>query len=125
MTNQYLSGIPIYLQLSDLFTHRIVSGEWAPGSKVECVRDLAILHEVNPNTMQRALTQLEKDGLVYAERTTGRFITKDKELIGKMKRKLAEELIDAFMKQMESIGIEKKEAMELFLSRATMEGGEQ
>ena len=116
---------PIWMQLEEQLTRRILSGWYKPGEKLPTVRDLAAEAGVNPNTMQRALTQLEKDGLVYAERTTGRFITKDKELIGKMKRKLAEELIDAFMKQMESIGIEKKEAMELFLSRATMEGGEQ
>jgi len=85
MTNQFQSNTPIYLQLVNNFKHRIVSGELTAGSKLESVRDLALYFEVNPNTMQRALTELERDELVFAERTTGRFITKDKELIIKMR----------------------------------------
>lgn len=114
MTNQFQSSMPIYLQLVNQIKHRIVSGDLIAGSKLESVRDLAISFEVNPNTMQRALTELERDGLVYAERTSGRFITKDKELIIKMREAVAQEIIDQFIQQMKSIGFSNQEVMELF-----------
>jgi len=114
MTNQFQSNIPIYIQLVNNFKHRIVSGELDVGSKLESVRDLAISFEVNPNTMQRALAELERDGLVFTERTTGRFITKDKELIVKMRETVAQEIIEQFIQQMKSIGFTDREAIELF-----------
>ena len=104
MANQFQSNVPIYLQLVNNFKHRIVSGDLQAGSKLESVRDLAISFEVNPNTMQRALAELEWDGLVYADRTVGRFITEDKELIIKMKESVAQEIIGQFIQQMKSLG---------------------
>ncbi|NCB41466.1 MAG: GntR family transcriptional regulator [Clostridia bacterium] len=114
MITQYASSTPIYLQLVDQFKHRIIAGELKAGSKLESVRDLAVSFEVNPNTMQRALSELERNNLVYAERTSGRFITQDKELIVKMREEVAQEIIETFIQQMESIGFSNKEAMELF-----------
>ena len=114
MTNQFQSNIPIYLQLVNKFKNRIVSGELQVGSKLESVRDLAISFEVNPNTMQRALAELERDGLVYAERTSGRFITKDKELIIKMREAVAQEIIEEFIEQMKGLGFSNQETIELF-----------
>jgi len=117
MTNQFQSNTPIYLQLVNNFKHRIVSGELAVGSKLESVRDLALYFEVNPNTMQRALAELERDELVFAERTTGRFITKDKELIIKMRESVAQEIIDQFILQMSSLGFSNQEAINLFIKK--------
>lgn len=117
MTNQFQSNTPIYLQLVNNFKHRIVSGELTVGSKLESVRDLALYFEVNPNTMQRALAELERDGLVFAERTTGRFITKDKELIVKMRESVAQEIIDQFILQMSSLGFSNQEAVNLFIKK--------
>ena len=114
MTTQFEANVPIYLQLVDKFKHRIVSGELKAGSKLESVRDLAISFEVNPNTMQRALAELERDGLLYADRTVGRFITENKELIMKMREAMAQEIIEQFIRQMKSLGFSDKEAMELF-----------
>lgn len=114
MANPFQSNIPIYLQLVDKFKHRIISGDLKAGSKLDSVRDLAIAFEVNPNTMQRALAELERDGLVYANRTIGRFITEDKELIIKMREEVAQHVIEEFMNQMISLGFSDKEAMELF-----------
>lgn len=68
---------PIWVQLVDDFTARIVSGEWAPGSKVPSVRDLALTRGVNPNTVQRALTRIDEAGLTLTERASGRFVTTD------------------------------------------------
>ncbi|MDD2295799.1 MAG: GntR family transcriptional regulator [Eubacteriales bacterium] len=124
MTNQYASGAPIYMQLVHQFKHRIISGEWPAGSKLDSVRDLAMSFEVNPNTMQRALSELERDDLVYAERTAGRFITQDKELIAKMREEVAQEIIETFIQQMESIGFSNKEAVELVHKKATERSAE-
>lgn len=117
MTTQFQSNTPIYLQLVNNFKHRIVSGELTAGSKLESVRDLALYFEVNPNTMQRALAELERDELVFAERTTGRFITKDKELIIKMRESVAQEIIDQFILQMSSLGFSNQEAINLFIKK--------
>ncbi len=117
MTNQFQSNTPIYLQLVKNFKHRIVSGELLAGSKLDSVRDLALYFEVNPNTMQRALAELERDELVFTERTTGRFITKDKELIIKMRESVAQEIIDQFILQMSSLGFSNQEAIDLFIKK--------
>jgi Predicted transcriptional regulators len=114
MANQYQANMPIYLQLVNNFKHRIVSGDLTAGSKLDSVRDLAISFEVNPNTMQRALAELERDGLVYADRTIGRFITENKELINQMRETVAQGIISEFIKQMKSLGYSNQESMELF-----------
>ncbi|WP_027399694.1 GntR family transcriptional regulator [Anaerovorax odorimutans] len=114
MANQFQANMPIYLQLVDQFKHRIISGELKVGSKLESVRDLAVQFEVNPNTMQRALAELERDGLVYSERTSGRYITKDKESINKMREKIAQEIIEQFIEKMTSLGFSIQETLELF-----------
>jgi DNA-binding transcriptional regulator YhcF (GntR family) len=114
MTNQFQANMPIYLQLVNSFKHRIVSGELTAGSKLESVRDLAISFEVNPNTMQRALAELERDGLVYADRTIGRFITDNKELINQMRESVAQEIVSGFIDQMRSLGFSDQEAAEMF-----------
>ena len=114
MANQFQTNMPIYLQLVNTFKYRIVSGDLAAGSKLESVRDLAISFEVNPNTMQRALAELERDGLVYADRTIGRFITENKELIIKMREAVAQEIIEQFIQQMKSLGFSDQEAIEQF-----------
>lgn len=124
MPNEYASGTPIYLQLVSQFKHRIISGQWPSGAKLESVRDLAMSFEVNPNTMQRALSELERDHLVYTERTAGRFITQDKELIVKMREEVAQEIIETFIRQMESIGFSNKEAVELVQKKATERSAE-
>ncbi len=117
MPDQFQSNAPIYLQLVHKFKHRIVSGELEAGSKLSSVRDLAIRFEVNPNTMQRALTELERDGLVHAERTSGRFITKDVRLIQEMRSSLAEEIIEQFFMQMKSLGFSEQESALLFQNK--------
>ena len=81
---------PIYLQLVETLQSRIVSGAYPPGAKIDSVRDLAAEAAVNPNTMQRALAELEQSGLLRAERTAGRFVTEDKELIAAVRNREAE-----------------------------------
>jgi len=104
MTWSFTPGRPIYLQLQEGLKLSIVSGDYPPGDKLPAVRDLALEAAVNPNTMQRALTELEREGLVYAHRTSGRFVTEDNEVIEKAKNELAMELINAFLEKMAAIG---------------------
>ena len=93
------SDRPIYIQLIEEIQLRIFSGEYPPGSKLPSVRDIAQEASVNPNTMQRALSKLEEDGLVITHRTSGRTITEDVEMIKRAKNKLAVQQIIAFIEK--------------------------
>ena len=107
LDNQYDPGIPIYTQIMRRIQRRILTGEWGPGARVPAVRDLAVEFGVNPNTMQRALSELEREGLLFSERTSGRFITRDAALIEETRRKMAEEASEAFLKEMKELGYTK------------------
>ena len=100
---------PIYLQLVETLQSRIVSGAYPPGAKIDSVRDLAAEAAVNPNTMQRALAELEQSGLLRAERTAGRFVTEDKTLIADVRRQLARERVEAFARDMAGLGYRRSE----------------
>lgn len=104
---------PIYVQLAEQITMRIVSGEYPVGSKLPSVREMAAEAEVNPNTMQRALADLERDGLVYTQRTSGRFITEDKTMIDAVKDKLAMMQISEFFDKMALLGFTKAQTIDL------------
>ena len=99
MAWQFDPDRPIYKQLREHILLKIVSEEYAAGTQLPTVRDLAEEAAVNPNTLQKALLELERDGLVYAQRTSGRFVTEDKALIKQAKNDLAKEQIDLFLKK--------------------------
>ena len=113
MENQFSNDKPIYLQLIDYFKAQIISGELPEGSRLDSVRDLAVKAQVNPNTMQKALSELERMGLVRTERTSGRFITDDKEKIKAMKEELAKSEIEIFLEKMKSLGFDKSEVIKI------------
>ena len=98
------SDRPIYIQLMELFRRAVATGDCQPGQKVDAVRDLASAASVNPNTMQRALLQLEQEGLVYTKRTAGRFITEDRDKIEQLRKRLAEQAVIRFLDEMEHLG---------------------
>ena len=103
-TYTFNSTEPIYLQIMYSIRLGIVAGAWAPGSRVSPVRDLALQFGVNPNTMQRALSELERTGLLYSERTSGRFVTTDTGLISGIRNDISSEEIRRFMQSMERLG---------------------
>jgi len=113
MDYSFTNDKPIYVQLMDVIKSAIVSGELPLGSKLESVRDLAIKAKVNPNTMQKALSELERIGLVKAERTSGRFITDDETKIQTMKDELAQAEITSFMNKMNALGFDKAQVIKL------------
>ena len=109
---------PIYLQLIEQIKRRIVSGEFPAGSQLPPVRTLAEQAAVNPNTMQKAFSELEREGLVFTQRTSGRFITEDKAMIEQLKTMLAQEVITEFFLQMNGLGFTKEDAIHLIESTA-------
>lgn len=103
---------PIYLQIVDEIKFEIVSGKLMSGNRIPSVRELAIKVKVNPNTMQRALTELENEGLIYTERTNGKFVTQDKKKIENLKKKMMKEKANNYFKDMKNIGVSFEEALE-------------
>ena len=95
---------PVYLQLMERIERNILSGVYRPGDRLPAVRELAQEAAVNPNTMQKALQELERSGLVYAERTNGRFITDDATMIEKMRHTLAKDETKRYFTAMEKLG---------------------
>ncbi len=120
----FSSDAPIYAQLIAQIKVGIVSGGFPPGERLPSVRDLATEAGVNPNTMQRALTELERDGLVYSQRTAGRFVTEDKAMIEAAKRGLAEGHIRAFLQAMDHLGYQREEVLDLLRQESREPGKE-
>ena len=109
---------PIYAQLIEQLQRGVLTGEYPPGSTVPSVRTLALEAEVNPNTMQKALAELEAQGLLHTHRTAGRTVTEDKTMIDNLKEHLARAQVDAFFESMKSIGIGADEAARLIAAAA-------
>ncbi|MBR2548054.1 MAG: GntR family transcriptional regulator [Eubacterium sp.] len=106
---EFKDGVPIYTQIIDQMTMRIASGAYKPGEKLQSVRDLALDAGVNPNTMQRALAELERRNLVFSERTSGRFVTKDNEILTALHEELAKQCFDEFTEKLRKIGMSDEE----------------
>ena len=104
---------PIWVQLCEQLRRRIVSGLYPPGTKLPSVRELAADAGVNPNTMQRALTQLESDGLAVANRTAGRMVTDDIAAIEAIRRRMAREIVDRFYTAVGELGYSRQDAAAL------------
>ena len=114
------SDRPIFLQIVERIQMDIISGKYKPGDKLPSVRDLASEAAVNPNTMQKAFSELERTGLVYSQRTTGRFITEDTVMIDELKASFAKEKITEFIALMQQLGFSKEEILSLI--NTTMKG---
>ena len=104
---------PIYLQLEEILLQAIASGQYPAGSRLPAVRELAAEAGVNPNTMQRALTDLEREGLLYSQRTAGRFVTDETERIRGKRRELAMTQIQNFLTSMKEMGFSAEETVEM------------
>ena len=105
----FQNDLPIYTQLVDAIKFSIVSGELLPGARMSTVRDLALEAGVNPNTMQRALQQLEREGLVFSQRSSGRFVTEDVSVIDRARSALAAEYVRRYRDSMASLGFSEDE----------------
>lgn len=116
-------NLPIYMQIMDKIRAAIVSGELAAGEKIATVRELAEDFGVNPNTMQRALSELEREGLLISERTTGRFVTKDTGIIDAARREAAEEIVREFLQKMRNMGFTREQIEDFFREAEVEDAG--
>jgi DNA-binding transcriptional regulator YhcF (GntR family) len=105
-------NIPIYLQIIDLIKKELISGALEPGGRLLSVRDLSKKLEVNPNTVQRAYTEMEREGVVYTKRGQGSFILDDPETISKLREEIAGNRVAAFVKEMGEFGFSHSELLE-------------
>lgn len=106
------NSVPIYLQIVSEIKKQIVSGKLIPGERIPSVRELALTYKVNQNTMQKALIELEENGLIKTERTNGKFVTEDENIINKIKNDYADNLTQNYLSEMISLGITKQEIKE-------------
>lgn len=105
MTWEFKQGIPLYRQLVRRLEIRIAAGAWQPDEKIPPVRELAIEAGVNPNTMQRALAELSREGLLYTERTAGRFVTSDRNKLAQLRQDLAANYIQDLFRNLQNLGL--------------------
>lgn len=105
------NNIPIYIQLLDYLKIYLISGVFKTGEKLPSVREFATTFKVNPNTMQKALSELENKNLIYTERTNGKYVTNNKELIEKLKDEYAVTLAKSYFQGMKRIGLGKAESI--------------
>ncbi|MCR5755549.1 MAG: GntR family transcriptional regulator [Acetatifactor sp.] len=103
------SDRPIYAQLVERIQMQIVSGQYAPGERLPSVRELSAEAAVNPNTMQKAFAELERSGLIITQRTNGRTVTEDAEMIQKIRKDLASEHLELFFAKMMELGYTNEE----------------
>ncbi len=107
------SDRPIYTQLVERIQMQIVSGNYPPGGKLPSVRELAMVAAVNPNTMQKAFAELERSGLIITQRTNGRTVTEDAEMIQRTRKELARDHVNVFFTKMKELGYTKQEIIDL------------
>ncbi len=112
MSFDFNTDTPIYMQIIDFMKEQIVSGKLCAGQKISSVRELSVWLNVNPNTTQKALSELEDMGLIITERTNGKFVTKDFAVIEKVKEEMIKENLKKFFKSMNKIGLTYQECID-------------
>lgn len=108
---------PIWVQLAAEFRRRVAAGDWAPGTRIPSVRELALDLGVNPNTVQRALGELDREALTVTERTAGRFVTEDRDAIDAAREELAAATTDSYVDSVAGIGLGLEDATRLLARR--------
>ncbi|MDO5133908.1 MAG: GntR family transcriptional regulator [Eubacteriales bacterium] len=103
------NGIPIYLQILARMRSDIAGGVYPAGAKLPPVRELALDAGVNPNTMQRAFAELEREGLVYTQRTSGRFVTEDENVLKELRKTLSREIVNEMCMRLVRLGLSQEE----------------
>jgi len=117
MSFDFNSNTPIYLQIIEHIKRQIIIGKYKPNEKIPSVRELSMEFQVNPNTVQKALIELERHGLIYTERTNGKFVTFDEKIISKTKKESLDLIINEFYETMSSLGIDKNKVLEILRNK--------
>lgn len=107
------SAQPIWQQLVAEFTRRVIIGEWKPGMKIPSTRELALAYKVNPNTVQRALAELDRNGTTRSERTSGRYVTGDHTSLDALRDQSAQDIVDEVIARLKGIGVSQSHAIQL------------
>ena len=110
MSFEFANDTPIYLQIIEEIKLRIITGEYLPSEKLPSVREMSVLFNVNPNTVQKALQALEEQELIFTERTNGKFVTESREKIEKIRREKINCVIKDFFDSMAKIGLSQEDA---------------
>lgn len=122
MNYNFDNNIPIYLQLVSLIKNDIIKGALSPGEKLPSIRDLAITYKVNPNTVSKALSELENISLIYTERTNGKYVSSDISLINKYKEEYATSLTEEYINKMINLGYNKEEINKYIMKKGEKYG---
>ncbi len=118
MAWEFENNRPVYTQLLDKIQMMIISGKYKPGDRFTAVRELSVEAGVNPNTMQRALQELERIGLVSSNRTSGRLVTEDTDLIERIKEQKASEYTQVYLNNMRALGIGTEKILQMVTNEA-------
>lgn len=113
MSYEFNNDMPIYLQIIEHIKGLIISNKYLPNDKLMSVREMSMEYGVNPNTIQKALSELESIGLIYTERTNGKYVTADTSLINRFKKQYINEKVQEFFSSMESMGLSKQEILDI------------
>ena len=113
MSFDFKNDTPIYLQIIEYVKVQIINGKYLPGERLPSVRDLSLLFEVNPNTVQKALVELESMGLLVTERTNGKFVTKNDDTIKKYREQAIKDVATDFFVKMEKLGVDRERVLEM------------
>lgn len=106
---KFKEGVPIYLQLTQDISNKILSGHYLAGQRIESVREMALIYGVNPNTVQKSLALAEQQGLVFAQGSEGRFVTKDEAYIELLKQETIEREVNEFVSKIKQLGFNKQQ----------------
>lgn len=113
MKNNFDPHLPIYLQMMDEIKKNIFNKTYLPGKKIPSVRELALQYSVNPNTIQKSLTELEREGFLRSERAVGRFVTEDQDLISQLRKQHAQSKIKDFIQEMYAFGYDDHDILSI------------
>ena len=110
MSWKFTGEKPVYQQIMDHIRGDIIRGKLPAGARIPAVRELAMIANVNPNTMQRALTELDKEGILVCCGTLGRFVSDDELVLAQARRKARLELAKSCAAQLAAFGMTLQEA---------------
>ncbi len=113
MAWHFSSDKPVYIQIAERITKSVLSGEYKPGEQIPTVRQLALIAAVNPNTVQRAFTELENNGIIISKGTVGRFVTENTETIEQSRNNLAEKVVYDFIKTAKQLSLSKEQILKM------------
>ncbi|WP_035293416.1 GntR family transcriptional regulator [Clostridium sp. KNHs214] len=117
MIEKFDEKLPIYMQVANIIKKQIISSELKKGDKLPSVRELSSILKVNPNTVQRAYGELDKEKLTFTQRGTGSFVTEDENKINSLRKEMASEVIEFFFKEMKELGFKLEDIKDIVLEK--------